>query len=309
MQTNSWIIEQSDGYKTKVYHYAVDKKPLASLLFLHGMAEHLHRYSKFASFLTEQGIDFYIYNHRGHGEDTAIDNLGYFKEKQGNEIVVNDAINILKNIKTKKRTDYLFLMGHSMGSLITRNVIQKYNSIDGVIICGTTYPSTVLSITGLFISSLIKLFKGPKYHSKFMDSLLFGGKLYKQLCSRTAYDWLTKDNSIVGRYIHDPYCGFICTAAFYNDLIKLAYNAGKAKNILLLPKNTPIFIISGSNDPVSHYGKEVKKLYDFYKASDYCDISCKLYENDGHEILNETDYENVMFDVVYWIKAHLEQRA
>ncbi|CUH93678.1 hypothetical protein SD1D_2150 [Herbinix luporum] len=298
-------IKQKDGYITKLIYLSSQKKPKASILILHGMAEHCIRYYPFAEYLLDLGLDVYLYNHRGHGRDKRLDELGYISDHKGYQLLIEDAITISKYINKNSRTKNLFLFGHSMGSLIARNVIQTYNDYNGVILCGTAYPSQFLIMSGLFITCLIKKIKGPRYISPFLHNLIFGNKKYTVLSDRTAYDWLSRSHPAVGAYVHDPYCGFTCTASFYHDLMKLTANAANKKLLSKTKADLPLFIISGEKDPVGGYGKDVKELITVYKSLGFTNIDYKLYPDCRHELLNELNKHEVYEDIYNWISKKI----
>ncbi len=298
---NYITIKQKDGYITKLTFLSSPKRPKASILILHGMAEHQKRYSSYAQYLIEQGFDVYLYDHRGHGTDKKINELGFFSYQKGYQLVIDDAITISQYIEQNNRSNKFFLFGHSMGSLIARNVIQTYDKYNGIILCGTAYPPKLLLLSGLFMTSLVKKIKGPKYISPYLKDLLFGSSKYTKLSNRTAFDWLTRSLPVVGAYIHDPYCGFICTSSFYNDLLKLTYYASNKKQIRMTKLDLPIFIISGESDPIGGYSKDIKRLLSTYKKLGFTNIAYKLYPDCRHELLNELNNEEVYLDINHWL--------
>lgn len=309
MELYNDIVLQKDGYKTILYRNFSSPKPKASILLLHGMAEHHNRYYDFAKYLCSNGIDVYLYNHRGHGTDKMMKELGFYNNSGGNKIVIEDALEVLHYVMKNKRTNNLFLFGHSMGSLIARNLIQQEDNLDGVILCGSTCPSRIISKVGLLLAHMIKSFYGPMHRSLFMNNLLFGGKPYKNLTTRTSFDWLTRDNNVVGTYIDDPYCGFICTISFYIDLIKLSLQASKKSLMSKTRTDLPMFIISGEQDPVSNYGIEIRQLIAYYEKLKFNRITWKLYPLCRHELLQELNSHEVMEDIHNWINkilTHLE---
>ncbi|NLZ82253.1 MAG: alpha/beta hydrolase [Clostridiales bacterium] len=300
-EVNEIIINQNDGYASKLTQYVSGEEPKSSLLILHGMAEHQERYQEFAGFLADNGIDVYTYNHRGHGSDQKIKDLGFFAAHNGHRLVIDDAINISKYVKKNNRTNKFFLLGHSMGSLIARNVIQTYSDYDGVILSGTTFPPLLVTRVGLFISKLHSKMKGPKSISPFMNALMFGNKRYTALATRTAFDWLSRSHTVVGAYINDPYCGFMCTASFYRDLLTLVLNSSKKSLISKTDRNLPLYIISGDNDPVGGYGTEIKKFISTLHKLQFSNVEFKLYPDCRHELLNELNKEEVYDDILRWI--------
>jgi len=304
-EINYIAIKQKDGYITKVTYISSQKRPKASILILHGMAEHQKRYLVFAQYLSDNGFDVYLYDHRGHGTDKKLSELGFFSPDNGYQLVVDDALAVSNYIEQNNRGSKLFLMGHSMGSIIARNIIQVNNKYNGVILSGSPFPPNLLTVLGLFVSSIIKKTKGPKHISPYLNNLLFGNKKYTRLSDRTAFDWLSRSHPVVGAYINDPYCGFTCTASFYHDLLDLIHNASKKNLIRKTKKELPLFIISGENDPVCGYGKETKKYLAILKKLEFTNVTSKLYPDCRHELLNEINNEDVYSDILQWMTKRI----
>ncbi|MDF2541815.1 MAG: hypothetical protein K0S47_1533 [Herbinix sp.] len=298
---NYITITQKDGYKHKLTQICCSNKPKASILILHGMAEHQKRYQAIIDYLVGNDFDVYIYDHRGHGTDKKLNELGYIAPTKGYHLLVEDAIEISTYIEKNNRTNKFFLIGHSMGSLIARNIIQTYDKYHGVILSGTTYPSKFVARMGWLVASFLKGVKGPKHNSPYLNSLLFGSKLYTSLAKRTAYDWLTRSNPVVGAYIHDPYSGFICSTSFYQDLIKLSLQAIKKSNIKLTKRELPLYIISGNMDPVGGYGKEIKKYISILKKCNFSNVTSKIYPDCRHELFHELNRDEVFSDLLIWL--------
>ncbi len=305
MESNYVRIKQLDGYQTQLFQYETKRSVLGSVLLLHGMSEHHERYLPFIQQLNQEGFDVYAYDHRGHGTDKKLSDLGYFAPKGGSDLVVNDAHTICRYIKDCGRSDNLAVFGHSMGSLILRCLIQQYDGIDCALVCSTTMPSFLRANTGLFIARLFCLFRGTKKQSKTLDKLLFGSKKYTSLCSRTSCDWLTRNNTMVGKYIYDPYCGFICTTSFYRDLLLLAKRAGNKSNIKKTRKNLPVHFLAGDKDPVGGYAKEVIRLHSTFKQLGFSDTDLTVYPDARHELLNELNAEEVIEDAIAFFHQKL----
>lgn len=304
-EVNYISLKQKDGHVIKITHYTCPKKPKASILILHGMAEHQKRYTAFAQFLVHHDFDVYSYDHRGHGTENKLSELGFFAQEKGDQLVIHDAIAVSEYIEQNNRCNKFFLFGHSMGSIIARIVLQTHDKYNGVILCGTPYPTKLLTQSGLMISHMVRTFKGPKHISPYLSNLMFGGKKYTSLSTRTAFDWLTRSNPVVGAYMHDPYCGFTCTASFYHDFIKLIQSATKRKNIRLTKKEIPLYIIGGDKDPVINYGKDLTRFLTTLKKCGFINVSSKLYPDCRHEILNELNSEEVFSDIHQWISKRI----
>jgi len=242
-----------------------------------------------------------LYDHRGHGTDKKYEDLGFFSTSQGAQKVVTDAITILEYIKTIQRGAELVLFGHSMGSFIARAVIQQYDKIDRLVLCGTPHPDKVTLLGGRFVSSLIQLLKGPRHHSPMLNDMMFGSKLYKSVCSRTTFDWLTRNNTIVGQYINDPFCGFVCTVSMYHDMFLLLSQAVSAADVSKTRKDLPILIISGEEDPVGGKGRDVNRFFTMLNRLGFKNVECVLYAECRHELLNELNRKKIMQDILQWL--------
>lgn len=303
MKQDELLLVHDDGYATTLYPFFTDAAEVkGTLLVLHGMAEHHNRYREFTLFLNDNGYDVYLYDHRGHGTDKKLEELGFISETRGWEKLILDAVDALSYLSEHNRGKRLILFGHSMGSLVARGATEYSNLVDAAVFSGSTAPSPLYSAAGLAASSLVCLFKGKRHPSPWLNHMLFERRQYTALSERTANDWLTRSHAAVGIYMNDPYCGFICTAGFYRDLIKLGTVVTKPVNIKNTPKELPILLISGDKDPVSRYGDEIIRLFDTYKKLGYEKTDCILYENCRHELLNELNRREIMDDILQFIE-------
>lgn len=302
MKSEQLVLIQEDGYETTLYPSLTDQETVkGTVVILHGLAEHHTRYREFTIYLNSCGYDVCTYDHRGHGTDKMLEDLGFFADHRGWEKVINDAVDVLHYVSENKRGQYLILFGHSMGSLIARSASEFSDFADAAVFCGTTAPPAFTTLAGLAVSSLLCTFKGKRHRSPMLNHLLFEGKKYRRLCERTSNDWLSRSHTSNGLYMNDPYCGFICTASLYHDLIKLAQVASKPANIRRTPDDLPILLISGAEDPVSSYGDEVIHLFEEYKKYGYSQTECILYENCRHELLNELNRREIMVDITNFL--------
>ena len=179
------------------------------------------------------------------------------------------------------------------------------NELDGVIISGTGNQSGSVLKAGKIMASLTKFFKGDRYRSKMLKNMFFS-KFNDHIPNvRTSNDWLTKDETIVDKYNTDKYCTYSFTVNGYRTLLDVLSFIQNSNNIEKIPKNLPVFLIAGEEDPVGNYGKAVKNVYEIYKKAGIKDISIKLYKNDRHELINETDKEDVYDDIRHWLICHL----
>lgn len=274
----------------------------------HGMSEYVDRYDRLATFLARQGILVIGNDHLGHGETAKdMDELGYFPTKDLSKTVVDDLYKVTKTIRAKHPGVPFFLLGHSMGSFMARRYLMTYGSrVDGVILMGTgSQPPAVLKAAKAAAAGL-SLVKGEKHRSKMMLELAFGTYNKRIQPVRTEYDWLSRDTASVDAYVEDPYCGFMFTLNGYRVLFDAISFIQDGKNIRRLPPEVPVFFVSGDDDPVGHYGEDVKALCQLYKEAGMKHVDMKLYPGDRHELLNELDYEQVQADILSFIEAQLD---
>ena len=295
-------ITASDGHIIQAYVWS-HPTPIAWVHICHGMAEHALRYDHLAQSLVAQGYAVVAHNHRGHGPSQA-DTLGHFSDSDGWAKVLSD-IETVRTSCTEKHVPY-YMLAHSMGSFIVQSYLTTQpKDIDGLILSGSNYQNPWVALAGSYVANMEKWCLGSRRASKFMDTLSFGSfnKAFKP--NRTDFDWLSQDENQVDLYINDPYCGFKCTPQLWSDLLSALSRLYRASSFKKIQNKLPILIISGDKDPVGGYGQGLEKLKRAYLAAGQQDVTLKLYSNGRHEILNETDREQVVNDVVQWLEHHI----
>ncbi len=273
----------------------------------HGIAEHVERYDGFAQYLADHGYLVVANDHLGHGQSiTGNDDLGFFGETDGWQLAVGD----MKKLHDQTSAEFpalpYFLFGHSMGSFLARTYVICYpDDLSGAIICGTGQQSPLIVAGGKMMGRMECRRNGPRSKSEKLNTLAFGSYNKGFDEHRTDYDWLSRDNSVVDRYISDPLCGFIPSAGLFTDMMTGLQFIGKAENISRMNKSLPVFLIAGEKDPVGENGKGVRRVYDLFRKAGLSDVSIKLYPECRHEILNELNKEEVMKDVLDWLDSKL----
>lgn len=278
-------------------------KPKCVVQIVHGMEEYVDRYDEFARFLNERDICVIGNDHLGHGQSVSEEvPLGYFGQDDIATVVVRDVHRLKKMVQENLPDVPFIIMGHSMGSFITRNYITRYGSgIAGAIIMGTgSQPGAVLCF-GKFVTGLIALFRGWKHKSRFVQKMAFGSYLKRIKDAATPVDWLSVNKDNVTRYIDHPLCGFGFTVNGFHTLFEFIQRAQSASLREQIPKSLPMFFVAGAEDPVGGYGEGVRKAYSAYENAGIKNLSLKLYENDRHEILNEDDRMQIAQDIYEWI--------
>ncbi|MEH7222754.1 lysophospholipase [Bacillus sp. JJ1566] len=281
--------------------------PKGIIQIAHGMAEHIERYDLFAKVLIEEGYIVYGNDHRGHGKTGSNAKLlGFFAEENGFEQVVEDMLQLTDLIKKDYPNLPIFLFGHSMGSFLTRRYIQTHgDQLAGVILSGTGGDPGLIGKVGIGIAKLEMKRKGKTTESPLMNKLTFGSYNKAFSPNRTEFDWLSRDDKEVDKYIQDPLCGGIFTAGFFYDLVGGVAKVNNHSANENIPKRLPLYFLAGDKDPVGNYSKGVLQAADMYKKIGIKDVTVQLYENSRHEILNELNKEEVFKDVINWLDMHL----
>lgn len=304
MKCKEFYFKGKEDLNIHVYKYTSENiKPKAVVQIAHGMSETAIRYKEFAQELTKNGYVVYINDHRGHGITAkTIDNIGYLAEKDGFTCLVED-MNILTNIIKEENSHLpIYLFGHSMGSFVSQRYIMEYgDNLAGLILSGSNGKhGKILKVAQLISKSEIKK-HGRRHRSKKLDNLIFGGNNKGFKPSKTDFDWLSRDEKEVQKYIDDPFCGVLFTCGFFYDFIKGLQEVEDKENLKKVPLDLPIYIMSGDKDPVGKNGKGVLRLKDRYVNLGVKKVSCKLYEGGRHEMLNEINKEEVIKDIISWL--------
>lgn len=280
------------GYKglpLNVYLYDNTKNPKAVVILLHGMQEHSLRYKDFAEYLNKNDFIVVASDLRGHGLTApSKSELGVGEEDIFAE-TINDQLNIINEIETAYNLP-IYLFGHSYGSMLTQKLIQCSPVVEKAVLCGTASGNAGLIKLGNLLINIMSPFKN---HNK-------RGGLVEKLCIKSYGkkfengNWLTKDEAIFKAYQEDEYCGGSFPFSFYKSMLN---NLAKVNNGIAKVGKKKVFFIAGDQDPVNNGGKDVVELHNFYLKNNI-DSKIKLYKNDRHELLNETDKAEVWKDVV-----------
>jgi len=279
-------------------------EPRAILQIVHGMQEYIDRYDEFARFLAENGILVAGNDHLGHGQSKPENGeYGYFCKYDAATVLVRDVHRLKKMTQEKYPGVPYIILGHSFGSFVTREYISRYGTgIDSVIIMGSGWtPGAAINVSK-FLCKVQKLFLGDKHKAKMLNSIAFGSYLDKIDNPRTEFDWLSHNEESIDAYIANPADNFVFTVNGFATMAELLSRVENPKKMERIPKELPILLIAGKEDPVGNYGAGVEKLYNIYKDElKINDVELKLYDGLRHEILNEIDRQKVYEDCLAFI--------
>jgi alpha-beta hydrolase superfamily lysophospholipase len=287
-------------------------EPVAILQIIHGMQEYVDRYDEFANYLAERGILVIGNDHLGHGGSVGENGTkGFFCKEDPATVLVRDA----HRLKKMTQEDYpgipCFILGHSFGSFVAREYITRYGTgIKGAIIQGTAFmpTGTVKSLSGLV--SFMQFILGEKTRSTMINNMAFKGYLKRIPNPRTKFDWLSHNEESVNKYIADPFCNFVFTLNGFKTMAELLKRVQDVEKMEDIPKNLPILITGGKEDPVGSYGDALKRLYTIYTNELHIEnVELKLYDGMRHELQQEIGRETVFEDQYNWLKKVIDGGA
>jgi alpha-beta hydrolase superfamily lysophospholipase len=289
----------ADATQLAVHRWPVaPDRTKAVVLIVHGASEHAARYDRFARFLNQNGYAVYAMDLRGHGNtrlrsgallDAGPDAWNHFVEDQK---WLRDLIG--REAPGKK----VVLLGHSMGSAIAQDYMTRYGtSVDAYILSGTFYGPPVPD-------EVLKALDEAAAKAPLEPSEIFAGvfaNFNKPFSDKPGFDWLSRDPAEVARYANDPLCGKPfgneLTRDFFRGLSRMRAPEVEAR----IPKDVPIHIVSGDQDPVGENTKGVMALIDRYHALGLTKVTYKFYPQARHELLNETNRDEVQKDLLQWL--------
>ncbi len=274
----------------------------------HGMGEHGARYARLAEVLTGAGLAVYANDHRGHGRTAEEADLGFFTDSDGWRVVCDDLRDHIDRERAAHPGVPLLLMGHSMGSfMVQQSMVDHAEVIDAVILSGTNGRPPLIARLGRLVARMERLRQGARGKSPILDALSFQDFNKKFRPNRTGFDWLSRDEAEVDRYIADPRCGFRCTNQLWIDLLDALDVFTTPAFQARMPPALPVYLFAGSRDPVGDNGRSVTALAEALAAAGLTDVTLKLYPEGRHESLNEINREEVTADLLAWIEGVLSR--
>ncbi|MCP5178621.1 MAG: lysophospholipase [Pseudomonadales bacterium] len=297
----------SDGHCVAGYAWDIDA-PKAIVQIAHGMGEHARRYDAVAAQLNEAGYAVFASDHRGHGA-TADGQLGYMGGDGWNRVIADTyELNLL--LRTRHPGKPLVLLGHSMGSMLSQQYITRHgHSIDALALSGSPgYKNAV----GRLLPGLVARFErwrlGPEKSSELLQKLLFGGSNKPfDGPDATGFEWLSRDQDEVSRYVDDPLCGFVLTTGSLVDLFAGAKTAQDPECVAKIPKSLPTYVFAGTEDPVHGGQQDINRMLDAWRRHGMEQLEHRWYAGGRHEVFNETNRDEVIHDLVVWLDKVTER--
>lgn len=302
---SSLTFTSADGVSVFARRWLPSTEPVrAAVQIAHGAAEHSARYQRFAEFLNGAGYAVYADDHRGHGKTAAALERAGIAGPDGWNGMVRDLRQLSGIIREEWPGRPLFFFGHSMGSLLAQRVIQLAGAeYRGAILMGTF--SSLPALDELLALVEVAESVAPEAvcvpfagaFASFNESFGPGG---------TGYEWLSRDGREVRKYVDDPWCGFPFSNALVAGMLRGAKEIWEPRNEARIPRSLPVLIVSGDADPVGGPGgASVTALGDRYRTLRLADLQVRLYPQARHELLNESNRDEVQRDLLAWLNQRV----
>lgn len=280
----------------------------AVLQICHGVAEHIARYDAFARYLNGLGIAVVGHDHLGHGLSLSEGGTPvYFGAGNTWNTVVDDIYVLHQRIRLWYPDVPLCIMGHSMGSFLTRTYLIRYpGTVKAAIIMGTGWQPKAVIAGGMAVAKAVGAVVGENGTSDLVTNLAFGA--YNKLFApnRTSCDWLSADEGNVDAYMADPLCGADATVGLFRQMLSGIRFNQKLSNLRQMDPRIPVLFVAGEKDPVGDCGNGVRRTYQEFRRAGVQDCTLKLYPGLRHEILNEKAQQQQIFeDIGQWLTSKL----
>jgi alpha-beta hydrolase superfamily lysophospholipase len=312
MQSSSFTLDTADAVPVHVYRWLPDEGAgvRGAVQIAHGLAEHAARYEHVAQALTDAGYAVYANDHRGHGRTAAgEEDLGFFAEDRGWARVLDDLYRLNRRIREAHEGLPVFLLGHSMGSYLTQQFLFTFpGAIDGAALSGTTGEAGLLDEAGAILARVVRLRLGKRGRSKLLNTIAFAPNNKAFQPARTDSDWLTSDAAEVEAYIADPWCGFVPTVQLWIDLLGGRRVITRQELRERVPKDLPIHVFSGDQDPLGGETAGVTALLDGYAAAGLQRVTHHFYPG-RHELFNDVGRAEVIADLIAWLDGVTAEHA
>ena len=298
-------LKSVSGKPLRVYVWPVDH-PKAVIQLVHGMAEHMARYDRLALALNAAGYAVVGHDHLGHGPIAEKGDLGYFGPKDGWDHLIQDMHRVTEYAKQRFPGVGLVLLGHSMGSFCAREYLIRYgNELSACVISGTGWHPAALATAARGMAAMCGALSWTK-PANLVNNMGFGSYNKAFAPARTPFDWLSRDEKEVDKYVADPLCGFVFTARGFYDMFGGLKALSHLDRLQKMPKSLPVYFLSGAMDPVGANGAGVKTVAQQFRDAGMSDVTVKLYENGRHEMFNEINRDEVTADLIGWLNEKVK---
>ena len=274
LDTQRFRYEGADGAGLAGFRWSGSAAPKAVIQLAHGAGEHALRYLEPLTPIIETGYLVYAADHRGHGMTSGMAQLGDFGPG-GAPAAVDDMATLSRRARAENPDLPLILFGHSMGAMFSQSYLLDQSAlIDAAVLSGTAGGGP-------------RPTAGP--NAAFPNP-------------RTDYDWLSRDDAEVDKYVADPFCGIRFTPASAASFTALRERRATPEELAKVKPGLPIYVFVGDADPINARLERLTPLVDAYRAAGL-KVDLKVYPGGRHEMLNETNRAEVVADLQAWLDA------
>ena len=294
----------ADGVDIFYRRWAPDGAVRAVVLIVHGASEHSGRYERFAAVLGHEGYAVFAPDLRGHGRTAASTGTGRLGER-GMDGVLHDLDTLADLARAEFPSLPIVLFGHSMGSLIAQAYVERSGeAFAGYVLSGS---GGVVEGVGEIVALVHEAVNAGLADEPF-DMLSGHNTGFEP--ARTTYDWLSRDADEVDKYVADPSCGSDAplTYGFIAGMVETAATVMEPDAVDRIPKHLPVLLITGERDPVSDGALRVRVLEQRLRDAGL-DVTARYYADARHELLNETNRDEVHADITKWLARVIAKRS
>jgi len=308
---SNFTLSNADNTELFVHRWLPDEPAKAVVQIAHGLAEHGARYGRLAAALNEHGYAVYANDHRGHGKTAKTpEELGFIAERDGWRKCIDDLWLLHQRIAAEHPRLPIILLGHSMGSTMARQFIMEHgDALAGAVLSGPSGQPTAMAALGRAITRLERLRLGPRGHSRIISDLTFDGFNKAFAPARTAFDWLSRDPAEVDKYVADPLCGFPASVQLWIEMLDAWKRISSRASCRRVPKHLSLYVIAGQRDPVSGAATQIAPMIAAYRDAGLEQIECRIYLEARHELLNETNRDEITRDLIAWLDGVTSRRS
>ena len=278
------------------------ENPRGIVQIIHGGAEHGGRYARLAEQLNTAGFIAVAQDHRGHGRTAAVNgSFGALGDPNGFELILADEQQLTAELQRRFPAAPIVLLGHSLGSLISQRLLMaRDNPYAGAALSGSPDLESVIAARPLIEAEIAH--PGRHAVSDTLESAIVAGFAAAVPDASTPNDWLSRDPHEVASYAADPLCGFPLCASAWLDLLDAMESTLRAETVKQVRRDIPIYVFSGSADPVHSDGAALRRLFNNYSLAGIADLELRCYPGARHETLNESNRDEVVADLLAWLQ-------
>lgn len=307
MKSEPFRLRRDDGVELYVHRFEPDARPVRAVVQLvHGMGEHGARYERLARALADDGIAVFAADQRGHGRSAPSPaDLGHFADRDGWSKVVEDQRALGLRIGELHGERPRALVGHSMGSFVALECLTRFgDAYRAAVLSGSSGSAGPRAWMFRALATVERLRLGVRGHSQVLQRGVFGQFNVPFEPAATPFDWLSRDPAEVAKYVADPLCGFVVTAGSLAELATALQGLYRRDHLARIPHALPLLAIAGERDPVGGRAG-VEKLVAELRAAGLTRVDLRLYPDARHELLNETNRDEVTADLRSWLRGAL----